>query len=312
MKGELTNYMVFAPKRKRRAGEVSDPKKRKPITGDLILNCDTLDVNEWMSLNNSSDNRHVETARADTSITSVPMKISERIDFTFDSKIAYVKYDDLRLTQMVGEIRVKDGIMSLKETGFNSLDARFNLTGDYDTRDINHPLINFSIDIKDLDINRAYREIDIIRKLAPAAGNAEGSFSVTYKLKGELDQHMNIKTESMAGGGEMRIANAKINGMKVFEEISKTSKRGGIKDPHLKDFVMNTEIRDNKIFIKPFSLNVSGFETDIEGVSEMSGAMQYIFKIELLPIDKLKIPFHITGTYDNPKVALGKGHSLPD
>jgi hypothetical protein len=117
---------------------------------------------------------------------------------------------------------------------------------------------------------------------------------------------------TLNGNGEVRIANAMINGMKVFEEISKTAKKEGIKDPHLKDFVMTTEIRDNKVFVKPFSLKISGFETDIEGVSDLNGTMQYIFKIELLPINKLKIPFHVTGTYDNPKVALGKGHSLPD
>jgi AsmA protein len=311
LKGELTNYLVFAPKRKRRPGEVAVPKKRKPITGDLILTCDTLDLNEWMTSNKSSVPHSADggTARPDT---SGPLIISERIDFVFDSRIGFVKYQDLRLMQLVGEIRIKDGVVSLRETGFNSLDALFKLTGDYDTRDVHHPLIDFSIDIQDLDISRAYKELGIVRAMAPAAGDAEGTFSITYKLKGELDHEMKIKTETMTGGGEIRIANAKINGMKIFEEISKTAKKGNIKDPHLRDFVMNTEVRNNKIFIKPFSLKVSGFETEIEGVSELSGAMQYIFKIELLPIEKLKIPFHVSGTYDNPKVALGKGHTLPD
>jgi AsmA protein len=237
--------------------------------------------------------------------------ILEKLEGKAGKSIVSMK-GELMNYMVVGEIRFKDGIMSLKETGFNSLDARFMLTGDYDTRDINHPIVDFNIDIKELDINRAYKELGIIRELAPAAGNAEGSFSISYKLKGELDPQFKIKMETMVGGGEVRIANAKINGMKIFEEISRSAKRGGIKDPHLKDFVMNTEIRNNKIFIKPFSLKISGFETDIEGVSEMSGAMQYIFKIELLPIEKLKIPFHVTGTYDDPKVALGKGHTLPD
>jgi AsmA protein len=312
MTGDLSNYMTFFPKRIRKPGEAPYQGALKPIIGDLILNCDTLDVNEWLKPAPAQNNVARTTQPADTNSKSHIQKISERIDFVFDSKIGYVKYDDFRVSKLDGEIRVKDGTVFLKETGFNSLNAIFNLSGDYDTRDVNHPLFDFNIDIKDLDIHSAYKELGIVRELAPAAANAEGSFSITYKLKGELDQQMNVKTETLLGGGEIRIANAKINGMKIFDEISKAAKRGNIKDPHLKEFIMDTEIRNNKIFIKPFALDLSGFETDIEGVSDMNGTMAYVFRIELLPIEKLKIPFHVTGTYDNPKVAIGKGHKLPE
>jgi AsmA protein len=168
-----------------------------------------------------------------------------------------------------------------------------------------------NIDVKDLDINRAYREVKLIRDLAPSAANTYGKFSTTYKLKGELKKDMTPKLETLAGGGVMRIAEAKINGMKMFDEISKAAKKNEINDPHLKDFTMETEIRDNKIIVKPFSIKVSGFDTDIEGVNTMSGMVNYLVKIELIPFTKIKIPFHVTGKYDNPKVALGKGHTLP-
>jgi AsmA protein len=313
MTGDLTNYIAFLPSRPKKPGEAASKGGKKPIVGDLILNCDSLDVNEWIKPNPPAQNTVARTNQpADTSKNHI-VKISERFDFVFDSKIDFVKYDDFRVSKLDGEIRVKDGIVSLKETGFNSLNAVFNLSGDYDTRDLNHPLFDFSIDIKDLDIRTAYNEIGLIRQLAPAAANAEGSFSINYKLKGELDQQMQVKTETMVGGGEIKIVNAKINGMKIFDEISKTAKRGNIKDPHLKEFIMDTEIRDNKIFIKPFALDLSGFETDIEGVSDLNGnTIAYVFKIELLPIQKLKIPFHVTGTYDKPKVSIGKGHVLPE
>jgi AsmA protein len=202
--------------------------------------------------------------------------------------------------------------MSLHETGFNSLDAKFSVSADYNTKDMLHPLFDMDVDVKDLDINRAYKEVKLMRDLAPSAANVFGKFSVTYKLKGELAKDMSPKLETLAGGGIMRIADAKINGMKLFEEISKSAKKNEINDPHLKDFTMETEIRDSKIFVKPFSIKVSGFDADIEGVNTMSGMVNYLVKIELIPLTKIKIPFHVTGKYDNPKVALGKGHTLPN
>ncbi len=222
-----------------------------------------------------------------------------------------MKYQDLKITELDGEIVIRDGAMSLHETGFNSLDAKFSVSADYNTKDISRPFFDLNLDVKDLDINRAYREVKLMRDLAPSAANTYGKFSVTYKLKGQLAKDMSPKLETLVGGGIMRIADAKINGMKMFEEISKTAKKSEINDPHLKDFTMETEIRDSKIIVKPFTIKVSGFDADIEGVNTMAGAVNYLVKIELIPLTNIKIPFHVTGRYDNPKVALGKGHKLP-
>jgi len=288
MTGDITNYMAFAT------------RKTDLVMADLMLQCDTLDVNQWMSLADTS--HHSQTLK----VWQVPMNLSA----IFDSEIDYVHFDDMHITKLDGSIEIRDGILRFKETGFNTLNAAFNISGDYNTRDSGHPSFDLLLDIKELDINRAYREMRLVRELLPAAGNAEGIFSITYKLKGELNEVLYPRYETLMGGGEMRIAHAKINGMKIFEELSKATKRQEVNDPHLRDFVMKSEVHDNKIIIKPFSIKVSGFDADIEGASEMTGAIQYLVKLQLLPFG-IKIPFHITGNYDNPKVTIGKGHVLP-
>jgi AsmA protein len=237
------------------------------------------------------------------------VEVPKNIDFVFDSDIKYLVYEDIFIKNMDGEIKMKDGILSLNETGFNTLNALFKVSGDYNTQNIKHPLFDFDLEIKELDINKVYKEVKLIRDLAPAMADTYGVFSIDYKLKGELDKTMSPKTETLVGGGEVRIADAKINGMKIFEEISKAAKKKEINDPHLKDLVITTEIKDNQIFVKPFAMKISGFDAKIEGKNDIQGAINYIVKLQLLAID---IPFHVTGTYDNPKVALGKGHTLPE
>ncbi len=298
MSGDISNYMAFVV------------HSKDMVKADLNLECDTLDINEWMPPAQTATGKPVpltDTLHSKLTVIEVP----KNLDFVFDSEIHAVKYEDLLITEMDGEITMRNGVMSLHETGFNSLNAKFSVSGDYNTRDMAHPIFDLDIDVKDLDINRAYRGISLMRKLAPSAANVYGKFSVTYKLKGELAKDMQPKLETLKGGGTMRIAEAKINGMKLFEEISKSTKKSEMNDPHLKDFTMETEIRDNKIFVKPFSIEVSGFDADIEGVNTMSGMVNYLVKIELIPLTKIKIPFHVTGHYDSPKVVLGKGHTLP-
>lgn len=291
MTGDLYNYMSFVT------------RNNEMIKCDLNLKCDTLDLNEWFA--EGAPSTTTQTSSAKINVYQVPLNL----DMIFDSEIDYLLYEDFRISKFDGEVKIKDGVLNLHETGFNSLNAAFSFSGDYDTRDMQHPLIDVDLDVKDLDIQRAYKEMKLVQMLLPAAADAEGKFSVTYKLKGELSQDFTPKLETFQGGGVMRIANAKINGMKIFEELSKVSKKNEVNDPHLKDFVMHTEIRDNKVYVKPFSINVAGFATDVEGVSEISGSLRYLVKLEFLPF-KIKVPFHVTGTYDNPKVTLGKGHVL--
>lgn len=300
MTGDLTDYMAFVS------------RNDDLIVGDMKVKCDTLDLNEWYIPTTQITTKTVQKTAATPPQPKTAWRVPANINFTFDSDINVVKYQDMNISDLDGEIKIKDEALTLHETGFNSLDAKFNLSGDYDTKDINHPQFDFELDIKELDINKAYKEIKLVRDMAPAAGNTYGELSITYKLQGELTPDMTPKTETLVGAGEIHIANAKINGMKIFEEISKTAKKEDINDPHLKDFYMKTEIHDNKIFVKPFDIKISGLNAEIEGVSEISGAISYVVKIELLPIEKLRIPFHVSGTYDNPKVAIGKGHSLPD
>lgn len=234
------------------------------------------------------------------------------IDFDFDSDLKFVRYDDMSINNMKGELRIKNGVLLLTQTGFNTLNAFFNVSGKYDTRDIKHPFFDFDLDIQKLDIQKAYKGLALVRELAPAAAETEGIFSITYKIKGELDKEMNPKIETIIGGGELKIINAKINGMKLFDELGKAARKKEMKDPHLKEFTLVTEIRNNKLYMKPFSVKVSGFHTEIEGVNDFNGPISYQIKVEILPIEKLKVPFNVSGTYDNPKIALGKGAKLPE
>lgn len=299
MTGDLTNYMYFVT------------SNDDMITGDINLTSDTLDLTPWIDKTYTHRRKNavtVETAAPAPPVDQDVWEVPKNVNFIFDSQIEHLFYQDLHITKLKGEIAIKNGILTLNETGFNSLNAYFSVDGDYNTTDIKHPLFDIHLKVKELDINRAYNEIALVRKLAPAAGNTFGRVSVNYTLSGELTRKGAVKLESLHGGGNISVADAKINGMKMFEEISRSAKKQDMQNPDLKNVSMDSEIHDNKLFIKPFSLKVNGLNTDVEGSNDITGGnLNYVLKIELIPIDKMKIPFHVTGTYDNPKVAMGKG-----
>ncbi|WP_157447115.1 AsmA-like C-terminal region-containing protein [Cytophaga aurantiaca] len=298
MTGDLINYMYFLT------------SNNDMITGDLKLTSDTLDLTPWIDKTYTGKRKNLPTVEPAPApiVEQTAWEVPKNVNFVFDSEIKHVFYQDLHITDLKGEIVIRNGILTLNETGFNSMNAFFSVEGMYNTTDIKHPAFDVHLVVKELDVNKAYKEIALVRKLAPAAGDTYGRVSINYKLAGLLTRKGNIKLESLVGGGNISITNAKINGMKMFDEISRTAKKQDIKDPELKNLSMDSEIHDNKIFVKPFSLKVNGLNADIEGSNDITGGnLNYLIKIELLPIDKMKIPFHVTGTYDDPKVAMGKG-----
>lgn len=291
--GELTNYWSFVR------------KDESLVCGKLRWISDMVDLNDWRQWFNGDEN-----AISGSAASSV-IRIPANVDFSLDSDLRLIRFDDINITALKGNIRLKDGVMYMSETGFNSLNAIFFVNGRYDSRQL-QPLFNFRFNIEALDIQRAYKDVKLIRQLAPAAGDVKGVFSVDYYLKGEFDSSMKPKMESLMGSGTMHVDDAVINGMKMFTKLSNSAKKKALQDPHLKNFTVNTEIRDKKLFVKPFEVKVGGWQTEIEGVNNIDGTINYSIKVELFSIERLKIPFYITGTYDDPKIALGKGYKLPD
>lgn len=290
LQGELYDYFCFF---------TQDEDK---VLAKLQVQADTLDLNAWKDAFTKADTQQpsLETRVASQSAWQVPVFM----DFDLDSNIKHLLYEDMVISDMEGEILMKDGVMTMNESGFNTLNAKFQANGTYDTRKIGHPHFDFQLDIKELDIQRAYKEVKLVRELAPATATAEGLFSISYSLSGELEPTMHPDLKTLIGKGDIHIANAKINGMKMFEHLSREAKKNELNDPHLRDFTVSSEIKDSKIFVKPFKLKVSGFNAEIEGMSEMSGRIDYMVYLQVLPL--VKLPFHVTGTTDKPVVKMKK------
>lgn len=272
----------------------------EPIRGDLLFESGNFDINELLVEHGRvKDTVHHELAAR---------RLPANIDFTFDSKISQLHYKNLLLTDLDGEIVLRNGVLTLNKMNFDAMDASFSVSGDYDPRDPRHPLFDIELGIHELDINKAHEAFATVQAIAPAAEHTYGIFSVDYALKGTLTHNLFPVFESLRGEGTVRIRDAMVNGMKLFHHISGLTKKEELMNPKLKDIVMEIAVSDGVANVKPFNMKLAGFDTEITGRHELTGNMNYLLKIALPPFDLVKIPLHVDGTYDNPRVHIGKGH----
>ena len=278
-----------------------------PIKGDLTMTCDTMDLNQWFP--STTATATVQASKMDTTkngpAKSQVVVIPDNLSFTIDSDIKMVKFGQLDIANLDGEIKIANGVLTLNETGFNTLDSKFVMSGDYSTKNAKHPMFDMDVNIDKLDFNKAYKTFVDPKGTCPASGN----FSTKYSIKGEVTADFSPVYNTLSGSGKVVIDSVSVKGMKMMNHIKNISKKEEFNDPKLSDVTIDTEIKNGRFLIYPFTFKISKFLTEVAGSQGLvDETIDYDIKLSVLPFSKIKIPISIKGTSDKPIIKMGKGH----
>ena len=306
MDGLISNYIGFAL------------DSTQVLKGNLNFASNEFDMNEWMT-------DEIVEEETDTTALEV-IRIPENIHFVMNATMKKIKYDNMPITDLVGNIIIKDGSVIMEDTGFDMLGGAFTLAGTYNTAKVVNPTFDFNFGIKDLSIPVSYNTFNTIQTLAPVAKNVKGKFSTDFKIGGVLGQDMMPLYDSLYGNGLIAIAEAALSGGKLTSAVSKVTKFTGDSDQvSLKDVLMEAEIKDGRIHVKPFDVNFGGKKTTIYGSNGVDGSIDYRMKMDVpagavgdaannalasltgIKSDvgkNIKLKLKVDGTYEDPKVGL--------
>lgn len=296
------------------------------LTGVMDFRSDQFDLNEWMT---EEDTVEAETDSVSLEVVEVP----KNLDFTLNSSIGKVLYEDLELTDLEGILIIRDGMVRMNGIRFNTLGGKFGMNGTYDTRDMEHPAFDFDMKIENLEIQKAYQSFVTIQKLAPIASIMDGSFSTDFRLSSELQSDMMPDLETMAGAGLIKIAQASVAGSKskLVAGISGLTKFGDEKtDITLNDVLMQAEIINGRVFLEPFEVKIGQNKAIVAGSNGIDGSLDYKIKMDVpesavkqagslvssltgqslnLNAGNMKLNFGVAGDYNDPKVSLLGGET---
>lgn len=298
-------------------------KENETIRGELNFKSGRFDLNEWMTEEEAAE----PVAEADTA-AEVPLEVVEvpkDIDFVLRSSISEVLYDNLTLKNLRGNIIVRDGVVRMDGVNFNTLGGTFAMNGTYDTRDMSAPAFDFDFGINGLAIKQAYTAFNTVQKLAPIAEKMEGEFSTKMKLRGLLGADMSPVLNTLTGGGKLEIEDAALTDSKLIAGITAVTKLSNTDEMTLKDTQVQFEIKDGRVFVDPFDVNIGNFQTVVAGSNGIDGSLDYLLKMNVpagavgtavnaaiakltgaagSPSSTIKVNLKVGGNYDDPKVTL--------
>lgn len=290
MNGAIDNYMGYV-------------FRDELLKGNFNFNSNLIDLNQLMNLSTSTSESTEESSET-ASESSEPLLIPNNIDFDLRTSIGKLKYSGTDITNMNGNVKMKEEVASLEGLSMNAMGGSIGLKGTYDTRDHAKPKINFSYVLKELDIQQLAKNFVTIEKLAPIAKYAQGKISSSFDMTSDLTSDLSPIYNSLNGGGDLSTSTVTIKGFKPFEKMAEALQMSKLSSQTIKDVKAKFSFADGKVNVKPFDVNLGKIKTNVSGFTTLEQGIDYDLK---MMVPKEEIPAAMIKTVEQ---AISKVNSL--
>jgi AsmA protein len=282
-------------------------ERKGTLHGNFVLNSNYILIDEFMALksgDNNDQSLEVEYAKAENPKSSGVVIVPKNLDVSLATNAKKIEFKGLNIGHLQGAAAVKAGQVYLKNTAFDIAGSRMTVDARY--QDESPLTANFDVafKVKDFNVQRAYKEIDMMRQLATSAKDVSGIVSLDYKLKGDFDENMNPIYPSLEGGGVVNLRDVAVKNYKMLSVIGDKVGADAFNNPDMKGVNIETHIKNNLIHIEEFTFKVSVLRPAISGTVSLNGLLDVLVKVGLPPAGWIGVPVVVTGTQEKPQIKV--------
>jgi len=289
------------------------------LTGSAILTSKSLNANDFIT----------ESETGEETIEMSLVEIPGDVNIKLSTAIENLKYDDLELSNFNGEFGVNNRTLELQDITTDLLGGRVNLKGAY-MYDVTKPLANFDLSYADIKIADLLSKFKIVRAFAPVAEQVQALTTAKLTMSTQLNNDMSPKLESINLGGSLNLQNIVVDKLEVLKGIDTKLGTNHFNVNKLRDFLVNFNIKNGKLFVTPFDMFIDSSKLSIDGISKLDGSIDYkgilsipstyiknetsilnsltagtkFNNVQLNPKDFLDIAINIGGTFKKPELKL--------
>ena len=254
-KGEISNFLGFAL-----ADEV--------LMGEFVGSADRLNVNEWMVA--GVEDVEVTEETSDYEV----MRIPENIDFKASMEIQEVSYNDLNFKNAKGRLNISEGIISFDDSGMDLLNGTLGIKGSYNSL-VEKPIFDFGLNLANISIPQSFQSISMVKSFAPITQNMTGLFSSNFRVTGELGDGLMPDISTLSASGLIEVLQASLGNSDVLTGLSSVTKLADVAGATLEKVKMQAEIKNGRLFVKPFKVKIGQYNSEVFGSSGIDGSVDY-------------------------------------
>ena len=276
------------------------------LKGNLTVNSNYLNLNDLM--------KEEEALVNDTTSLQI-FEVPKNIDFNLTGNFKQVTFDNLNMSDVVGQILIKDGKVDMRNLSLNALGGKLNVNGYYDTgRNPKQPDISFALDIKNASFSQTFSTFVTIQKLAPIFESLTGNYSTNFKMTAPLEKDFMPILTVLTANGLLQSNNLEVKDLPILNGLAAALKNDGLREMKIKDLNLPFAISDGRVTTKPFDINFGNGSMNLSGSTGLDQTIDYIAKINLT--DKLSnnylknVSVKIGGTFISPKFSVDMKDAL--
>lgn len=287
--GRLENFIAYA-------------LKDQTLKGQLNIKSNYLNANDFISSETAGTE---ETASSTTEDIIIP----KNIDFVLNAALNQIVYGKMNITNMVGNMTVKNGVLTLNNVGANALGGSCKVSGTYDTSSPKTPKVNFDLALSKVSFAETFKSVESVQKFAPIFEKLGGTYSMNFKFNTSLGETIMQTLAGLTGSGALQTNDVKIEGVEALTALSSSLKTDALKSFSTKDLNLPFTINNGKLNTKPFNVNFgNGGVMKLEGATGLDQSIDYKGTVTL-PKSLTNhyvssVPITIGGTFTNPKIGI--------
>ncbi|MCC6460267.1 MAG: AsmA family protein [Saprospiraceae bacterium] len=244
----------------------------RTVSGTLNLKSDYFDLNPFMTEEPAATS--TTTSAAAAAPESV-MLVPENIDMTLNANFAKVRYTNLDLQNLDGQVVVKNGAAKLKDFTADILGGQVAVNGEYNTQDPAKPAFDVDLALGNMGFRDAFQNFATIKAIAPLMQLVDGKFNTTFSMSGLLGKDMTPDFNTISAAGFLETISAVINNFKPLNEIGSKLNVSYLSKMELKNTKNWFEIKDGKLTVKPFNFQVRDVAMQAGGSHSLTSDMNY-------------------------------------
>lgn len=247
------------------------------LKGSFTMNSTLMDLNEFMSEEESTSATTTSEEEAPLSVIEVP----RNINFKLNTNIGKLIYDNIDMTNVSGVVSIADSKVSLDNLKMNLLEGTMTMRGYYETKNIKNPGIDFYLDISNFDIQKTATTFNTIEKMAPLAKAAFGKFSTQMSVTGLLDEKMEPVLNSLTGGGKLSTSSVVIQNFEPTNKIADALKMEQFKKLALNNINVSFKFKDGRVQVEPTDIKLGDIYGKVRGSNGFDQTIDYVWSMNI-------------------------------
>lgn len=258
------------------------------VKGKLYLNSSNINVNEFMPEQEETESAEQteeveaeeEIASEDSVVTTGIFEVPDRIDFSLVSKLDRILYDKMEITDLNGTFLVKDEKVVMDNLNMNLLDGKLDVDGEYNTQNIEKPMVDMGLDIENIEIESALNSFSMLEKMAPILKNCKGKVSIQFDFTSLLDMEMSPVLNSIDGYGKLQSKKIQVVDAKTLNKLTELLKMKNF-DNEFEDINISFTVKDGRINVEPFNVNMDDIKMTIGGSHGIDQTLDYDISMDV-------------------------------